>query len=317
MAKKISSTELEQIIAEEIEKTLIDEGFGDFVKKVAGAGKAAAQGAVQKGKEKWKEIGQQQADAKQAQQALSKIATFIEYTREMPEIEKLIKSTKIGQHLFGGSQAQMMEQYESQISKMLKTLNPVELKAAVDEFMQVVSSNPQAATIMKNLTGQDVSSSQQQPEQPTKTPEPANSTEQGTMSPGEFADFMAKNQTQDPRRPTTIPDDSGGEVKKQGPAEPPRGEQVPTPEEPGIPDTTGSAESPTDSPEKEQKAKQTADNIMGAIAGAISNAKVSNNAKRKVRASTEKIRQAVGNEIKKGMQEQKERWKELAGIFKD
>jgi hypothetical protein len=126
-----------------------------------------------------------------------------------------------------------------------------------------------------------------------------------------------KNQPQDPRRPTIVPDDSGGEVKKQGPDEPPQGEQVPAPEEPGVPDTTGSTESPTDSPEKEQKAKQAADNIMGAIAGAISNAKVSNNAKRKVRASTEKIRQSIGREIRAGLQEQKDRWQKLAGILKD
>ena len=235
----------------------------------------------------------------------------------MPEIEKLIKSTKIGQHLFGGSQAQMMEQYESQISKMLKTLNPTELKASVDEFMQVMSINPQADTIMKKLAGQEVPSSQKQPEQSIQTAEPAKSIEQGTMRPEDFADFMAKNQPQDPRRPTIVPDDSGGEVKKQGPDEPPQGEQVPAPEEPGVPDTTGSTESPTDSPEKEQKAKQAADNIMGAIAGAISNAKVSNNAKRKVRASTEKIRQSIGREIRAGLQEQKDRWQKLAGILKD
>lgn len=179
MTKKISSAELEQIIAEEIENALVDEGFlGQIGAGIKGAIKGAKQGyAARK---------QQDADVAQSQEALSKIATFIEYTRGMPEIEKLIKSTKIGQHLFGGSQAQMMEQYESQISKMLKTLNPAELKAAVDEFMQAISSNTQAATIMKKLTGQDVAAGQPAVSASTQTVMPQTGT-QSTTQPASAA----------------------------------------------------------------------------------------------------------------------------------
>lgn len=109
------------------------------------------------------------------------------------------------------------------------------------------------------------------------------------LSSDQFANFMAANQPQDPKRPTKVPDTTGAPTAKEI------------------------------SPEQEEKAKQAADNIMSAIAGAIDSAPMHKKAKGKARraVSTEKIRQAIGREIRAGLQEQKDRWQKLAGILKD
>lgn len=89
------------------------------------------------------------------------------------------------------------------------------------------------------------------------------------------------------------------------------------PPEPSVPDVSRTSPTPESDPEKEKKAQKAADNIMGQIASAINSASVSQEAKKKVKASTEKARQAVAREIRAGLQEQKDRWQELAGILKD
>lgn len=230
MTKKISSVELEKIIAEEIEKSLVDEGIlGGLgnVAKGAATGMGQIPGLVKKGVKRvqdlYKKGSEEESDAKRARTQLEKdlvlISTFIDAAERNPTVSKAILDTELGKKLF--SPQMQNEAYGSkQLLQMMKKakIGPQDVKA----FFTSIATNQAATKLLNQVKEMTPGFEPQQDVAPQ--------TQQGRMSSGELGAFVQANQPQDPNRPTTVRNTSGQPAPAPaGPPESPRGDDVQQP----------------------------------------------------------------------------------------
>lgn len=163
MSKKINSVELEKIIAEELEKALVDEGFfsrvGASLKAAAPEVSKGAGGVVGSAK---KAIGnivgafkggygakkQEEENSEKLVKIVGLIGDYIQANRTVPQVMKAIKNTEIVKKL--GLMEALPSSYEAELQA--KGVNQDD----VNEFLQAVKDIQSAKDFFKELLSQSV-----------------------------------------------------------------------------------------------------------------------------------------------------------------